>query len=238
MIRLLFQGDSITDGNRYKDPASRWDLNHQIGHSYVFPIVGTLGKKYVGKFQFINRGVSGDRVSTIAERWQTDTLDENPDILSILLGTNGNGAFETFTKEEIEAHLNEFDSGYRALLDATLARNPDVRFILIEPFSLPTGARREHYDTFFAVFERKQAIIRRIAEDYRAVWVPVQEKLERLAEETAAVFVRDHIDLDPMAYWLWDGVHPTEPMHCVLADLWLEATADLLEQCVRADTNG
>ena len=35
MIRILFQGDSITDGNRYKTEESRWDLNHQIGHSYA-----------------------------------------------------------------------------------------------------------------------------------------------------------------------------------------------------------
>ena len=49
MIRILFQGDSITDGNRYKDPSSRWDLNHQIGHSYVFNITGILGRRAPGK---------------------------------------------------------------------------------------------------------------------------------------------------------------------------------------------
>lgn len=36
MIRVLFQGDSITDGNRYKEPERRWDLNHRIEHTYVY----------------------------------------------------------------------------------------------------------------------------------------------------------------------------------------------------------
>ena len=44
MIRIVFQGDSITDGNRYKEIEQRWDKNHQIGHSYVFSIASYLGK--------------------------------------------------------------------------------------------------------------------------------------------------------------------------------------------------
>ena len=55
MIKILFQGDSITDGNRYKDPQKRWDLNHQIGHFYVFNIAGILGVKYPGKYDIILR---------------------------------------------------------------------------------------------------------------------------------------------------------------------------------------
>ena len=82
MIRILFQGDSITDGNRYKDPESRWDLNNQIGHSYVFLIAATLGRKAPGKYLFINRELSGDSVTSINARWQEDTLDEKPEVLS------------------------------------------------------------------------------------------------------------------------------------------------------------
>ena len=39
-MKILFQGDSITDGNRYKEPERRHDLNHQIGHSYAFIVSG------------------------------------------------------------------------------------------------------------------------------------------------------------------------------------------------------
>ena len=55
---ILFQGDSITDGNRLKD--CPWDLNHQIGHSYPYVIVGKLGAEYPQQgLRFVNRGISG-----------------------------------------------------------------------------------------------------------------------------------------------------------------------------------
>ena len=38
-MRILFQGDSITDGNRGRTE----DPNHLYGHGYVFSIVSQLG---------------------------------------------------------------------------------------------------------------------------------------------------------------------------------------------------
>ncbi|MBE6651997.1 MAG: GDSL family lipase [Ruminococcaceae bacterium] len=228
MIRILFQGDSITDGGRLKPVESRWDRNHQIGHSYVYPIVGELGRRHPGKYVFINRGLSGDKVSTIGDRWQTDTLDEHPDVLSILLGINGNGNMDGQYPEGAEEHLRVFDAQYRALLDTARAQNPDLKLILIEPFALPVGKLQEHYDDFLAVFSHKQAIIRRIAEDYGAIFIPVQKRLEQLVRETAPILTANGCDTDPCAYWMWDGIHPTEPLHHYLAELWLEAAKDIL----------
>lgn len=37
-MKILFQGDSTTDGNRSKDKNMEWDKNHQIGHSYAYLI--------------------------------------------------------------------------------------------------------------------------------------------------------------------------------------------------------
>ena len=228
MIRILFQGDSITDGARLKDPASRWDLNHQIGHSYVFSIVSQLGRRDPGKYVFINRGLSGDNVDSIADRWQRDTLDEKPDILSVLLGINGNGKLDGNYPEGAEEHVARFESCYRALLASARAENPALKLILIEPFYLPVGERGETYGSFRPVFRRMQGIVKSLAEETGAVFVPVQEPLEALVEKTAPVLKENGCPTDPTAYWLWDGVHPTEPMHGFLADLWLAAAADLL----------
>ena len=228
MIRILFQGDSITDGGRLKPPEYRWDLNHQIGHSYVYPIVGELGRKYPGKYTFINRGLSGDKPTTIGDRWQTDTLDEHPDILSILLGINGNGTMNGEYPEGVEAHLAQFDADFRAILDSAKAQNPDLKLIIMEPFYLPVGEKKAYYDAFKPVFSRKQALIRRMAEDYGAIFIPVQERLEALVAESAPILKENGCDIDPIAYWLWDGVHPTEPLHEYLAELWLEAAKPVL----------
>lgn len=224
MTRILFQGDSITDGGRLKPIEGRWDLNHQIGHCYVYPIVGELSRKYPGKYTFINRGVSGDTISSIANRWQTDTLDEHPDVLSMLIGINSNPAFDGNYPEGLDG----FDRQYRALLDAARAQNPNLKIILMEPFVLPVNAIANHFEAYMAVFSRRQAIVRQIAEDYNAIFVPTQERLNALVRETAPLLEANGCDIDPMKYWLWDGVHPTEAFHYYLAELWLEAARPIL----------
>ena len=228
MIRILFQGDSITDGNRYKTPESRWDLNHQIGHSYAYIVASILGAKNPGKYIVINRGVSSDCVDRAAMRWQTDTLDEKPDILSILLGINGNGEYDGYYPEGVEAHLEHFDKTYRSLLDSALSQNPDLKIVIIEPFILPVGRYKEHYNVFMSIFARKQKLIKRMAEDYGAIFIPIQERLEKLVAESAPVLVANGCDTDPNEYWVWDGVHPTESMHGFIAELWLDATKEIL----------
>ncbi len=228
MIKILFQGDSITDGNRYKDPQKRWDLNHQIGHSYVFNIAGILGVKYPGKYDIINRGVSGDCVDRIAQRWQSDTINENPDILSLLLGINGNGNRDGKYPEGAETHLLHFERVYRELLTSACEANPNLKLIIIEPFMLPVGRYKEHYDEFIQVFKEKQKIISQIAQDYQATFIPVQERLEELVAETAPKLVENQCSKEPEAYWLWDGIHPTEAMHWFLSRLWLDATENII----------
>ncbi len=228
MIRILFQGDSITDGNRYKDVDQRWDLNHQIGHSYVYPIASSLGRKYPGRYFFINRGVSGDCVDKVMARWKTDALDEHPDILSLLLGINGNGERDGYYPEGAEEHLIHFEKTYRELLAAARAQNPALKLILIEPFFLPVGKHKAHYDDFMKVFTRKQRIVEKIAEDYNAIFIPVQKRLEQLVLESAPLLKENGFSADPNEYWLWDGIHPTEAMHGYLAELWLDAAKDIL----------
>ena len=228
MMRILFQGDSITDGNRYKTEESRWDLNHQIGHSYAYIIAAKLTSKHPGKYHVINRGISSDCVDRMAKRWQVDTLDEKPDVLSILLGINGNKEYDGQFPEGVEEHLEHFDKMYRSLLDSVVAQNPAVKLVIIEPFVLPVGRYATHFEAFMSVFVRKQAMIKQIAEDYGAIFIPMQKRIENLVSECAPTLCANGCDIDPMKYWLWDGVHPTEALHGVIAELWLEATKDIL----------
>ena len=228
MIRILFQGDSITDGNRFKTADTRWDLNHQIGHSYAYIVAAELTRKHPGKYCFINRAVAGDCTDRAAKRWQVDTLDEKPDILSILLGINGNYEYDGQYPEGVEAHLLRFDKSYRWLLDSARAENPCLKLVIIEPFVLPVGRYATHYDVFLRVFTRKREIIKKIAEDYGAIFIPVQDRLERLVTDSASNLKANGCDVDPNAYWLWDGVHPTEAMQGLIAELWLDATREIL----------
>ncbi len=87
--RILFQGDSITDGNRGRN----LDPNHIPGHGYQALIASRYGADFSERhLLFLNRGISGNRVASLERRWQTDALDLTPDLtpdlLSNLVGVN------------------------------------------------------------------------------------------------------------------------------------------------------
>ena len=120
-MRILFQGDSITDGNRIKNNTT--DLNHQIGHSYVYPIVASLMCYSCDKgYECLNRGVSGNRVLDLYSRIKPDFLDLAPDVCSILVGVND---FGWMVHNLDSFHGEMFDFCYRHLLDLILEKLPD-----------------------------------------------------------------------------------------------------------------
>ena len=107
---ILFQGDSITDGNRGRTA----DPNHILGHGYAFLIAAKYGAMLPDRnLVFMNRGISGNAVVDLQNRWQTDTLDLKPDILSILIGIND-------ASRRIPAE--DFEKTYDRLLADTISR--------------------------------------------------------------------------------------------------------------------
>ena len=200
---ILFQGDSITDGNRYKDKASEWDLNHQIGHAYPYVVAATLGARYPEKrFVFKNRGVSGNRIAQLYGRWREDALMLKPDVVSVLIGVNDQG--------EEGSDPARYERIYRLMFEEARSDNPAVKLTVIEPFILPVGQWADNWPERMAKMRRYQEAAARVARDFKAVFVPLQQKFLDLAETYGA------------AYWIWDGVHPTEAGHGVIAFEWMK----------------
>ena len=78
-LTILFQGDSITDGNRGRSA----DPNHIMGHGYAFSIASRVGARFPEKgLSFYNRGVSGNTITDMAGRWEKDTLAISPNVIS------------------------------------------------------------------------------------------------------------------------------------------------------------
>ena len=136
---ILFQGDSITDGNRGRNA----DPNHILGHGYQFSIGSRVGADYPEKkYVFYNRGISGNKVIDLEKRWQTDTLDLKPDVLSILVGVNDSSSVVIHWEPVVS--VEKYEEIYQSLLEQTLAKFPSIIFVLCEPFILPVGRVKEN----------------------------------------------------------------------------------------------
>lgn len=200
--RILFQGDSIIDGNRGRNA----DPNHILGHGYVFIIAARLGAAFPGlKLEFMDRGVSGNTVTELQQRWQKDTLDLKPDPLSILVGVNDSGRGWP---------LDQYERDYDRLLAETKAANPNLKLVLGEPFLLPVGRKQENYETWRADLQQRQDSVARLARKHGAALVRFQSAFDQACQRA------------PVEHWIWDGVHPTYSGHQVMADTWERAVCE------------
>ena len=211
---ILFTGDSITDGNRYKKKEQEWDLNHQMGHSYAYIINGLLGAGYPHMgFKFQNRGISGNRIADLHARSETDLFPLKPDILSVLVGVNdgpGSNNHGNGTPPE------QFEETYRLFLDEIKQKLPECKLILLEPFVCNAGNLKQEYMVWRECIDGFRKIVKNLAEDYEAIFVPLQEVFDKKCGEVYP------------EYWSWDGVHPTENGHGLIAMEWMKAAGKLL----------
>jgi lysophospholipase L1-like esterase len=199
--RIVFQGDSITDGNRGRSE----DPNHILGHGYVFIIAAQYGAAFPGlNLTFINRGTSGNKVTDLEKRWQQDTIDLKPDILSILIGVNDNG----------NVSLEQYEQVYDNILTEAEAANPKIRLVLCEPFCLPVGKVKEKWDSFSKGIRAEQGIVARLAQKHHAALVKFQQAFDTACKRAPA----DH--------WIWDGIHPTYSGHQIMAEEWVRTVRE------------
>ena len=202
---VLFQGDSITDCGRDRAVAEP-NRAAALGTGYPLMIAAQhlAGRPDAG-FRFFNRGISGNKVPDLENRWQVDTLDLKPDVLSILVGVN-----DLWHKlsGRYDGTVEQYETGYAALLERTRRTLPGVRLVVLEPFVLRTGAVT---DAWFPEFDLRRAAAARVAAGARATFVPLQAMFERLSAQA------------PPEYWAADGVHPTVAGHGAIAQLWMQS---------------
>jgi lysophospholipase L1-like esterase len=194
--RILFQGDSITDGNRGRGT----DLNHVHGHGYVYLLAARNGADAPSQnTTFLNRGVSGNTVLELSKRWTKDTLELKPDVLSVLIGVNDS---------RIGVTPEVFEQTYDELLTSARAANPKLRLVLCEPFLGASGPAIEKSPGRRERLALLVPVVRRLAAKHGATLVDFQKVFD------------DALRRAPSAYWIWDGVHPTTAGHQLMADEW------------------
>jgi lysophospholipase L1-like esterase len=200
---VLFQGDSITDGNRGRTD----DPNHIMGHGYAFSIASRLGADYPDRnLHFINKGVSGNTITDLAARWEAEALALKPDVVSILIGVN-DVLFSLQNQQDTDGV--RFAEHYASLLDATRQAVPNAVLVLGEPFILPVGPVKENLSAWQAAVAKRQTVVRTLAARFHAIVVGYQQVFQDACKRA------------PAEYWIWDGIHPTVAGHELMAREWL-----------------
>ena len=205
-MKILFQGDSVTDAGRDRsDP-------HDMGNGYPRFASAMMQDSFSDKeFEFVNLGISGNRTEHLVERLEADFIEIQPDIVSIMIGVND--VWHHYAFEYVETTDEQFEKNYRTVLDAIKSRT-NTRILMIQPFLLETvDPAKQAYTEELA---RKQAIVKQLADEYADAYLPLDEILHRETEEEPA-------------YYAADGVHPTSDGACFIGEAYLGAIAPLVE---------
>ncbi len=205
---ILFQGDSITDEGRKRDKLDANDTAG-LGRGYAADAAGLIMADHPElELKFYNRGISGNKVPDLAARWQADCIDLKPDILSILIGVND--IWHTFAfNTNYQGTLATYEEAYRQLIKDTLAAKPDTRIVICEPFTTRDANFKSKTDgKTVADFG---AVAKKIADDLKLTFVPFQSEIDKACKAA------------PANFWLWDGIHPSQPGHAMMAQVWRRA---------------
>jgi lysophospholipase L1-like esterase len=199
---ILFIGDSITDADRNRQAYK------PFGFGYVHFIAYMLLAKYpTYNLNIINRGINGNTITDLKNRWQRDCIDHNPGILSILIGVND--VWRRVEEGDMSgaADLGEYDSTYR-LLVAQAKQKCNSQLVICEPFMFCDDL----INPMFQELRHYVEIVRKIAADFNAVLVPLQKLID------------EQIDTVASEKWSDDMMHPHIWVHCWIAQQWLLST--------------
>lgn len=204
-VKILFQGDSITDAGRDKRNY------HQMGNGYPKFASALIAEAHPDvEFEFINLGISGNRTDQLFDRLYPDAIALEPDIISILIGVNDvwhrHSARIMTTDAQIE--LN-----YRTIL-TKLREMTSAKIIMIAPYILD----REDKEEIKADLAKVMPTIRVLAEEFADVYIPLDEHFAEALKTQP----------EPK-YYSADGVHPNQNGAEFIGRLYAEAIEPLLK---------
>ncbi len=192
--KVLFIGDSITDCGRRNEHAP-------YGHGYVRKITELITAKYPERdITYVNKGIGGDIVEGLEERWDTDVIAEKPDWLSVKIGIN-NASRQYAGNVSTDEYLPVWEACYRRIL--TRAKTElGVPLFLFEIFYIEEDVDEPRPLAVDAYNES----IHTLAEEFDVRLIPTNAAFDK------AVAAR------PGALWTTrDGVHPNAEGHTLMA---------------------
>lgn len=194
-MKILFQGDSITDAGR-----DREDL-YNMGNGYAVIVSSYLSATVPEKnLTFINKGVSCECSIDMLKRWKGDTVDIKPDVMIFMAGINDmwrryDGADTVTTAEQFETNMREM---------LKQAKEAGVeKIILMEPYLTMNEPDRQIWLKEDLCY--KQAAVKKLAEEFGTEFISLQSAFDEACTKR-----------EP-AFWTLEGVHPKWPGCALIA---------------------
>lgn len=204
-MKILFFGDSITDATRVRGSTDAGRVvetysaqPNAYGFGYVFLTATQLFYENPNYYQVLNRGIGGDRLPQLYARIQLDVWNEQPDVLSILIGTND---LDT-GKNPNPTDLVRWGRLYRMLIQDTLEKCPNIKIMICEPFSVNNASK--------ACVKEYAIEAKKIAQEFDLPFVPLQEKLD------------EAVEIYGMEACFYDGTHPNLVGSKYISEQWLK----------------
>ena len=204
-MKILFFGDSITDASRTRGSSDAGRVAEQCsilpnayGMGYVFLTAAQLLYEKANCYQIINRGISGDRLPQLYARIQLDVWNEQPDVLSVLVGINDLDTGENPNYTDLE----RWGRIYRMMIRDTMEMCPKTKIMICEPFSVKEDWR--------PLISEYAAEAKKIAQEFDLPFVQLQDQLDKAVEFYG------------MQTCFYDGTHPNLVGSKVISDAWLQ----------------
>lgn len=184
-MKIVFQGDSITDAGRDKRNY------HQMGNGYPKYAAQQLAETFPETaFEFINMGISGNRTDQLFDRLYADAIAFEPDIITILIGIND--IWHRYGGARIETTDEQIETNYRAIL-SRLRKQTNAKIVMLAPYLLDCDRVDHMRDDLTRLLD----IVRRLADEFADAYIPLD------------VLFAEALPTQPEPlYYSADGVHP------------------------------
>ena len=203
-MRILFQGDSITDAGR--DKRNYYDL----GSGYP-KYAAELIRKEFPDAEFIDLGISGNRSGQLFDRSSADLINIQPDVVSILIGIND--VWHRFSAVPVPTTDEQFELNYRCLLQE-IRKRTNAKIMIMCPFLLDaekTQHLREGLDRIIPIVEK-------LAAEFADVYMPLDAIMAEAMKTQP----------EPL-FFSRDGVHPNANGAAYIGEKYAEYILPLLK---------
>lgn len=197
--RFLFIGDSITDCGRRTEPS-------MLGSGYVkiFKELMLANMPEI-KVDIINRGISGNTIMDLENRWTDDMVNLKPDWLSILIGINDINRVVKKTEPWEELTPDKYYERYTKILKRAEAET-GCKIVLIEPFYISADATDSHRGTVLKLLEEYRETVAKMSKKYRTKILKIHDVFQK------------HLKYRDMETFCGEPVHPNHTGHLIIAN--------------------